>query len=142
MKRFLLLFLFILALIPFGKSQAFLNGSFEINTAGTDQINISNAAYNGFMANSVAFGTFGDMDIITSATYCGLAQDKCWYVAFTGSGTDAITMQLSAPLVTGNSYTISFFDKGCWGTYSTSGPPVQIGLSTIPGATGTVIYNA
>ena len=93
-------------------SQVFLNGDFENNTAGTDQINISNAAYGGFMANSVAFGTFGDIDIVTSGTYCGFRQSGCWYVALTGNGTDAFSMRLSAPLVTGNSYTMSFWDKG------------------------------
>ncbi|MBI3510116.1 MAG: gliding motility-associated C-terminal domain-containing protein [Bacteroidetes bacterium] len=119
-----------------------MNGSFEINTAGVDQINLSNPAFNGFMSNTIAFGSFGDMDIIRSATYCGLPQNGTWYTALTGSGTDAITMQLAAPLVTGTTYTITFWDKGCWGTYSTSAPPVQIGLSTVAGALGTAVYTA
>ncbi|MEW6468822.1 MAG: PKD domain-containing protein [Bacteroidota bacterium] len=141
MKRSLSVFFFFLFCFS-GKAQTFLNGSFENHTATVDQINLSNGAFNAIMANTVAFGSFGDMDIITSATYCGLAQDRCWYVALTGSTTDAITMELSAPLVTGNSYTISFFDKGCWGTFSGSAPPVEVGLSTVPGALGTPIYNA
>ncbi len=125
-----------------GHAQTFLNGDFEINTAGVDQINLGNAAFNGFMSNTIAFGSFGDMDIITSATYCGLAQNGLWYVAFTGSGTDAITMGLSAPLTVGTSYTISFWDKGCWGTFATSSPAVEIGVSTVAGAFGTPVYVA
>ena len=124
------------------KAQSFSNGSFEANTAGVDQINLSNAAFNGMMSNTAAFGTFGDMDIIKSATYCGLAQNGTWYTALTGSSTDAITMKLLAPLVAGTTYNISFWDKGCWGTHSTSGPPVQLGLALVPGVVGTTIYTA
>lgn len=125
-----------------GKAQTFLNGDFEINTAGVDQINLGNAAFNVFMSNTIAFGSFGDMDIISSATYCGLAQNGLWYVAFTGSGTDAITMQLSAPLTVGTNYTISYWDRGCYGTFATTSPAVEIGLSTVAGAFGTPVYLA
>lgn len=146
MKQFVKLFFCFIILyfssIRNGYSQAFLNGDFEINTAGVDQINLSNPAFNGFMSNTIAFGSFGDMDIISSATYCGLAQNALWYVAFTGSGTDAITMGLSAPLAVGTSYTISFWDKGCWGTFATSSPSVEIGVSTVAGAFGTPVYLA
>lgn len=138
MKKFTLL-LFIITVFSFtGKSQAFLNGSFENHPATVDQINLSNPAYNALMANQFAFGSFGDMDIITSATWCALAQDRCWYVALTGSGTDAFSMTLSVPLVAGNSYTISFFDRGCWPV----SPPVQIGASMTNNTFGTVIYTA
>ena len=123
-------------------AQTFLNGDFENNTAGFDQINMSNAAFNSTMANTTAFGTYGDMDIITSPTYCGLCQSGLWYTSLTGSATDAIAMELSAPLVAGNSYTISFWDKGCWGTYSTTGPPVEIGVSNSSTSFGTSVYNA
>lgn len=53
----------------------------------------------------------GDMDIITSNAYCGLAQNGAWYVALTGSGTDAISLKLSSPLSAGQTYTISFYDR-------------------------------
>ncbi len=146
MKHFVKIHFILLLLCFFsiknGIAQTFLNGDFEINTAGTDQINLGNAAFNGFMSNTIAFGSFGDMDIISSATYCGLAQNGLWYVAFTGSGTDAITMQLSAALTAGTTYTISYWDKGCWGTYATSSPAVEIGVSTVAGAFGTPVYVA
>ncbi len=132
---------FTLSLLAFGiQAQSFLNGDFENNTAGgTDQINLTNAAFNSMMPNTTAFGSYGDMDIITSATYSGLAQSGNWYVAFTGSGTDMIAMQLSAPLVPGNSYTIRFYDRGANG-YTPY--PFQIGLSTSNTSFGTAIYTA
>src|ERR1043165_8564627 len=143
MKRFVrFLFLslpFTLSLSFSGTAQTFLNGDFEINTAGVDQINLSNAAFNGMMSNTIAYGSFGDMDIITSGTWCSGAQNGLWYTALTGSATDAITMQLSAPLVAGNTYTMSFWDRDCW---ASGAPPVQIGISTVPGAFGTLVYNA
>lgn len=122
-----------------GNAQTFLNGDFEINTAGVDQINLGNAAFNGFMPNTIAFGSFGDMDIIQSATYCGLAQNGLWYTALTGSGTDAITMQLSAPLVVGTCYTITFWDKGCV-AFSSSTLPIELGVATAAGTFGTPVY--
>jgi gliding motility-associated-like protein len=141
--RSLIVLLPLIVLLNFSSAaQTFLNGDFEINTAGSDQINIGNAAFNGFMSNTIAFGSYGDMDIISSATYCGLAQNGAWYVAFTGSSTDAITMQLSSPLVAGTSYTITFWDRGCYGTYAASSPAVQLGVSTVPGAAGTPVYTA
>ncbi len=122
-----------------GFGQTILNGDFENNTAGTDQINNTNVAFNAFMPNAFAFGSQGNMDIIKSATYCGLAEHGSWYVAFTRGGTDAIALTTSVPLVQGNSYTISFWDRGCTGWTAF---PFQFGLSTVNNAQGTVIYTA
>ena len=86
MKKILPLFILLSTSITC-YSQTFLNGDFEINTAVNDQINLTNAAYNGYMSNSFAFGNYngggaggGDMDIITSAGYCGVPQNGNWYV--------------------------------------------------------------
>jgi gliding motility-associated-like protein len=139
MKKALLFF--ILSIFTFSVyGQSFLNPSFEINTAGTDQINLTNPAFNGMMANTVAFGSYGDMDIITSTTWCASGHLSNWYVALTGSGTDAFSMRLNvnAPLVAGNSYTISFWDRSCW-SFS---PQVEIGQSTVNNLFGTSIYVA
>ncbi len=122
-------------------SQNFLNGSFENNTCGvSDQINLANAGFNGFMANTNAFGTTGNMDIIRSATWGGGGAQHCtWYVALTGSGTDAFAMTLNTPLIAGSTYTISYYDRKDPGY---PGFPVQISLSTVNNAAGTVIYTA
>lgn len=125
----------------FCSAQTFLNGSFEVTTAGPgDAINLANAGFNGFMSNTNAYGTTGNMDIIQSGTWGGGGAQHCkWYVALTGSGTDAITMRLSAPLVTGTTYTISYWDRKDAGF---PGFSIQIGLSTVNNAFGTVIYTA
>ncbi len=121
-------------------SQSFLNGSFEINTVVGDQINMTNPAFNAAMANTFAFGSYGDMDIITSSTWGGGgAQNGAWYVALTGGGTDAFSMKLAAPLVSGTTYTISFYDRADGGFASTN---IQIGQSTVNNAFGTLIYTA
>ena len=100
--------------------QSFLNGDFEVNTAGTDQINIPNSLYSSLMSNSTAFGSWGgggptggDMDIYNSIIYCGMAQSGNWCVALTSGGTDAISLQLSSPLNTGTNYIITFYDRSC-----------------------------
>ncbi len=138
-KKLLLFFLIVNSTFSF--SQSFLNGSFENNTAGAvDQINLSNAGFNGFMANTNAFGSFGNMDIIKSATWGGGGAQHCtWYVALTGSGTDQIAMTLSSPLIAGNTYTISYYDRKDPGY---PGFPVQMALSTTNNSAGTIIYTA
>lgn len=119
-------------------AQSFLNGSFENNSSGgVDQINMTNAAYNAMMANSVAFGTTGDMDILTNATY-GAPQDGTYYVALTGGGTDAFSLKLSTPMIAGASYTVSFYDRA----YSFPPFVFEIGLSTVDTNFGTNIYTA
>jgi hypothetical protein len=144
MKNFILIS--IIAILFFSNAtgsfaQQFLNGDFEKTSApaGVDQINLSNDSFNSMMANSFAFGTYGDMDIINSAVYSGAAQHGSWFVAFTGGGTDAISMELSSPLIAGKSYSISFWDKA-----SSSFIPqeFQIGVSTEKSAFGTPVYTA
>jgi gliding motility-associated-like protein len=122
-------------------TQNLLNGSFENNSAVFDQINLVNASFNSFMLDTYAFGSFGNMDIINSSTYCGAAQNGSWYVSLTGGLTDAITMTLSTPLVSGQTYTLTFWDRGCI-AFSTSSPAVQIGVSNVNSDIGTVVYTA
>lgn len=124
-----------------GVAQNFLNGSFEINTAVNDQINIPNTDFNGFMSNTIAYGTFGNMDIVTSSTYCNGPQSGNWFVSLTGGETDAITMELSQPLVAGQNYEMSFWDRACT-QFSVGTMPVTIGVSNTQGTTGTIVYTA
>jgi hypothetical protein len=140
MKRFYSFYLSLPALLfsCSGFAQTILNGDFEDTPVIIDQINMTNAGYNTNVANSFAFGTAGNMDIIRSSTFCGYPQNGTWYVAFTGGGTDAISLTLSDPLVQGNSYTISYYDRGCTSIGTSS--PFQWGLSTINNQQGTVIY--
>ncbi len=121
------------------KSQSFLNGNFELTSAsvGNDEINLSNDAWNQKMRHSRAFGTYGDMDIISTGTYNGMPQDGSFFVAFTGGGTDAISMDLSSPVKQGETYTISFWDRA---SSSYTPQPFEIGLSNDPLSFGTPVY--
>ncbi len=128
-------------------AQSILNGSFEINTAGTDQLNLQNAQYNSFISNSTAFGDWngggpagGNIDIIGSSDYCGQAQCGNWFVALTSGGTDAISLKLSSPLIAGNTYSISFYDRSC--TPFPPGEGVEVGVSNFNNLFGILVYAA
>jgi len=121
-------------------AQAFLNGSFEINTAAACDYNMANVTWNALMANSTAYGGGGELDIMQSGCPYGPSQSGTWFVALAFPSTsDAFTMQLSAPLVAGTTYSLSFWDKGDLACCP-PGMPVIIGVSTVAGAGGTVIY--
>ena len=139
-SKSLILVLMILGALP-AWSQSFLNGSFETNTAGPgDRINLNSPMFNGFMSDVNSFGTIPNLDIIRSASWGGSgAQHLSTYVALTGGATDAMAMTLSAPLVAGTSYTMSFWDRKDPGFPAF---PVQIGLSTTNSSVGTIIYTA
>lgn len=121
--------------------QAFINGDFENNSANnTDQINLSNVALNAMLPGVTAFGSYGDVDIITSSSYGGTgAQHQSWYVAITGGGSDIIALSLSKSLVAGKTYSISFYDRK---TNGYTANPIQIGLSTTNTDFGSVIYTS
>lgn len=122
-------------------SQAFLNGSFETNTAAACDYNMTNASFTAKMSNCTAYGGGGELDIMQTSCPYGPSQSGTWFAALAApSGvTDAFTMQLSAPLVSGTTYTMSFWDKGDIGCCP-PGMPVIIGVSTVAGAAGTVVY--
>lgn len=120
-------------------AQCFVNGDFENHRATSDQINLSNTAFNAMMTGVTAFGSYGDVDIIQSSTYGGAgAQSKNWYIALTGGGTDIVAIELSKPLTQGKKYTISFYDRAAAGYKAY---PLQIGLSTANNSFGTVVHN-
>ncbi len=122
-------------------SQTFINGDFENNSANNiDQINLTNAALNAMLPGVTAFGSYGDVDIITSSTYGGTgAQHQSWYVAITGGGTDIIALSLSKSLVAGKTYSISFYDRKM---DSYPADAIQIGLSNTNTDFGSVIYTS
>lgn len=133
-----ILFILSIVLIKTGYPQKFINGDFEATTAVGDQINLNNMQLNKMLTAVKAFGTYGDVDIITSSAYGGSgAQQGHWYVAITGNGTDIISLELTKPLIKGKSYSISFYDRASGG-YSAN--PIQIGLSNNDTVFGSVIY--
>ncbi len=120
-------------------AQTIINGSFE-NTSGGCQ-HIANATYNSSMQNSVGFGTASQLDIMDAGCGYGTPQNGSWMVGMAcdinGTMTDAFSLALSAPLVIGNSYTLTYYDSKN-PTYATN--PVEIGISTSSTAFGTQVY--
>ncbi len=122
-----------------GFSQKFINGDFENTTATADIINLSNTDLSSHLPNVTSFGSYGDVDIINSATYGGLAQSKQWYISLTGGGTDIVALELTSELIEGKKYAISFYDR-CGKGYTASA--FQIGLSKSNNSFGTVIFTS
>ena len=125
----------LLSNVAFG--QSFINGDFEINSALFDQINLPNVGFNSIMPNCNGFGNIENLDIITSSDYSGGPYSGNWFVALTGGESDLLSMELTMPLLSGNSYTISFYDKNYFYFISA---PIEIGLSTSNGSFGTLVY--
>jgi hypothetical protein len=142
MKSKLLILLFLVLFLGGEiKSQTFLNGSFEKTSVTDDVINLSHSDFNIKMDDCYSFGSWGDLDIIKSSLYCGSgAQDGIWYLALTGGGTDALSIKLNTPLNSGQSYSISYYDRFCdpYGSYNSH--PFQIGLSTTNNVFGQIIF--
>lgn len=146
MKK-LILFIFALVIsLRIGYSQAFLNGDFESTTCPTycswGCINIPNATFTSSLSNSVGFGPGGSLDIMHTTCTWGPAQSGNYFIGFdfnsTQSNHNAFSMEISTPLITGASYTISFADKG--DPCCTPPGPVELTLSTVNNAIGTTIF--
>lgn len=119
-------------------AQTILNGDFENNSATGDLINLSNAECNTKLRDSYSFGSYGDIDIISSSTYGGAgAQHGKWYIGMTGGSTDVLALKLSSPLTKGRLYNLSFYVRRP-SEYQASG--IQIGISSKENAFGTAIY--
>lgn len=132
--------IFILLFLLFQKvySQNFVNGDFEKTSAVSDQINLSNNTLENMLPGVYAFGSYGDVDIISSGSYGGGgAKNGRWYIALTGGGTDIVALELSQALVKGQVYKLSFYDRKD-SRYLAS--PIQIGLSNNAHQFGEAIY--
>lgn len=121
-------------------AQKFINGDFENNSANTNQINLSNDALNNMLPGVTAFGSYGDVDIISSATYGSSgAKSNKWYIALTGGKTDVVALELTSNLMKGKTYSISFYDRKASGYEATA---IQIGVSNSNNEIGTIVYTA
>ncbi|HYV90629.1 MAG TPA: T9SS type A sorting domain-containing protein [Chitinophagales bacterium] len=134
-----------ISVITFCSAQNFVNGSFELNT-GFCIIN----AYNAYITSNVtgldAYGCGNEMDLMNNTCGYGTAYAGDYFLCLANSSgicPDACTLQLDAPLVSGNSYTISYYDRG-WDQYGCCPPgvPLEIGVSDIAGAAGTIVYTS
>lgn len=124
-------------------AQSFFNGDFENNSAISDLINLSNSSFNSYMSDCYAFGSNGNVDIITSTSYCSMGPENGnWYIALTGGGTDIVSVKINQALTQGASYTVSFYDRFCDVTGSYINHAFVFGLSAVPDSFGTEIYTA
>lgn len=118
-----------------------LNGSFEINNAsvGVNYVNISNTVFNNLVPYCHSFGNYG-IDLITTDTWDGFAQQGDWYVGIEGSSIDLFSMELSDSLIQGDTYQLVFYDNARESNHYTS-CFVEIGLSEQKDDFGTLIYS-
>ena len=94
--------------------QTFINGSFENTTSSGCDYNNSNSEFNSIMPNVIAFGNAEEIDILR-LNCLGLASIPDGDIAIMLHGFhidenrfDAISLELSSPLISGNTYTIDF----------------------------------
>jgi len=155
MRESMLFVAIVLMLSPgqHAEAQSILNGDFENNTSIGCDWNLSNADYSMKMAHSTAFlGAFGGLGEID------IMEGDCGYSSPPQSGTtkiaiatdnndpsrvDAISLELSSPLVPGVGYELCFYGEANnenvpGGSIAT----VQIGQSRSPTSFGTLIFEA
>ncbi len=141
-KKFGSILSFVICLITSSPiyAQVFLNGSFEINTAVACDYNMANATFTSKMSNSTGYGVSAQLDIMNGSCGFGTPQAGSWMVSLaTNAGnSDAFTTMLSSPLVALNTYTMTFYDRG--DPNYPPGVPIRIGISTVAGAVGTIVY--
>jgi gliding motility-associated-like protein len=117
-----------------GYNQDFINGSFETND-GIETINMTIPDFNASVSNCVALEDFGaggvpNIDLINVygwGTYAP-AQDGTWLLGL--HKIDIVAIELTEPLVSGVTYTISF-----WNKYIFPGTTTNIELGASVGAT-------
>lgn len=95
-------------------AQTFLNGSFE-NTTGSCSYGLSNASFSSMMSDCNAFGSASQIDILDNTCGFGTAENGTHFVGIavdiTNALTDAFAMELSAPMVAGNTYMLTFYGR-------------------------------
>src|SRR5688500_12008818 len=98
------------------QGQDFLNGSFEKN-GNMCLINASVPVFNANVKNTHAFGSFRRPDIASTNCGQGDAQEGNWFIGLATNvasdvRSEAVTLELSQPLVKGNQYSLSFWTRG------------------------------
>lgn len=125
--------------------QNLLNGDFELNS-GFCIINGGNSTITSNLNNTDAYGTGQEIDLMNNGCGYGTAYSGTYFLCLansSGTSPDACTMELSSPLVSGQSYTLYYHDRG----YDVNGccppgVPIEVGVSTASGTQGTVVYTS
>ena len=130
-----------------GTTQSVLNGSFEITTAPSScSYNLTNAAYNGYISNSEAFGTYEAVDIVVNGCFLNNIPDGTFGVSLANNPNnnlqgEAISLALNLPLTVGSAYQINFQATAIQYTTVTQGD-LLIGISSSGNSFGTVVDTA
>lgn len=85
LRHIVVLTYFLLFQLEFINSQTIINGSFELNTANSNQdyTNITNSQFNNLVTSCYSFGnqpSLAGLDLITTDSWDGKAKDGKWYV--------------------------------------------------------------
>ncbi|MFI5218043.1 MAG: T9SS type A sorting domain-containing protein [Bacteroidia bacterium] len=141
MKKIILLFALAIGMYA-AIGQTILNASFENVNSPPCAYNLSNAAFNSVVSNVTAFGTYGDCDIIYDTCGYGTAHQGDWFIGLSvpmaANVGDAIAMELSSPLIAGQPYQFSFYQKRDAGYQSNY---IAVGYSMNDTSQGTVFAN-
>ncbi|HTF89907.1 MAG TPA: hypothetical protein VK843_15945 [Planctomycetota bacterium] len=120
-----------------------INGDFENHLGGGCQYNFTNQGYTNAVANSTAFGASNEIDLMSGVCYGPVAISGTTKVGLHTHGAgarDELSLDLSAPVTAGASYTLSFWAMDDV-TFSPALGHVDIGLSNSPSTTDTPIYS-
>lgn len=130
---------FPLPAILFG--QDFVNGGFEKN-GNMCLINTSVEVFNANVRNTHAFGSFRRPDIASNNCGQGDAKEGNWFIGLAtniGSNitSEAVTLELTQPIVKGSQYTLSFWTRG---RLTSDLPTIDLGVSSNDTTGGFVFY--
>ncbi|HET6992907.1 MAG TPA: T9SS type A sorting domain-containing protein, partial [Bacteroidia bacterium] len=119
--------------------QDFLNGSFEQN-GNLCLINVSTSVFNANVKNTHAYGNYRRPDIASSDCGKGDAKDGNWFVGLAtnisgNNPSEAITLELSAPLNKGAQYSMTF-----WARQRSAAPNIELGQSVADTLNGQIFY--
>ncbi len=121
-----------------------INGDIEDNTAFGSTFNMTNAIFNTKVANATAFGTSEEIDLVTGSGYGIAPQSGDWKLGLHQAATtnvDAFSLDLSSPVISGNTYALQFFAAGLATTTTYPFGSVEIGLSSSATNFGTLIFS-
>ncbi|MEP7264578.1 MAG: hypothetical protein ABI772_08770, partial [Bacteroidota bacterium] len=140
-QRLLFLTLTLLFFRQHSTAQIFTNGSFEItNSPQICNFNLSNANFNTLMPYVTAYGLGEEADILIAGCVVPTIPDGIFCVGLAHFPQDEIALNMSAPMIIGHQYTISF-----WAFSDTSlrvQGDIEIGVSNSNTSFGTHIYTA
>jgi hypothetical protein len=147
-SRILLIACFGFSLNP-SFSQSFNNGDFEITTAATCHFNLNDALFNTLMPD---VHSFGSVNLAGYSSEVDIQSDGCYITPQSGArclglashvtiGGDAISIELSADLVIGTDYELSYYVYGNL-EFTDSLSTIEVGESLVDSVFGTLINSS